>query len=511
MSSDVFTKRQENEGWPEQNTGRLENCWPPSAFPEDGLITIKLSEAEFTKLLSATTVGAVYKYPDEWIDLTSILLEGLHCNMAAKKSCCIVPQSVTQALINNNLGIGVEDVDDGQSGTVEINFNFPVATVLPDAVTDEILVDADPQGTGCDLDTLWASVDAFVEFVNQAIIDTLQQLEVFSNKIEIAGAILEAIPGIGSLPADDVAQIVNIWQEALLENYEAQITSGLLNELKCDLFAAVQPNCTVNVEDYVALLADKIGEQTFLSQLDAVFNFIAGGNFTSDTLVFATQWAWLQVARLRNILGIVATMRDLTNAIKVGALAPSKAHEILCDGSAWCHTWNFQVGLQQWLIDDDSVTVLDGVGLSGNTVEVERLCGVNPNEQFTGVSIRIPCADTATIVTAQINVDFQKGNHTVPANSGINYLTSRVAGATPANGCLTDDTLPNAEQSFGSMSDGNGQTFTHTLNANVDAGTSFYLQIRSSNNNTPPNGSVLLRSITLSGTGSDPFAGAPQC
>lgn len=297
----------------------------------------RLSDRERTILLAM--VG-VLRWQTRWINTPSQsaldALEGKLANrlmgaveVVTGNDCCKIVQHQNTSITNNELGILIEDVDDGQGGQVTINFNFVTNEILPDAVQNEVLVDAD-EGGQCDLDVLWAAVDAFVDTVDTAVIDALQSIEPQSNKLEIAATVIEAVPGIGSLPVDEIVEYANILQEALIENYEAVSDEALLNELKCDFFADRQISCAVTVQSYAAFLGARLGEVPFLDTVNAIFDFISDGTFSSDKVVEVFQWALIGVARITNILGISANMRTLTNAIKVGSLNPSSAHEILC-------------------------------------------------------------------------------------------------------------------------------------------------------------------------------------
>lgn len=130
-----------------------------------------------------------------------------------------------------------------------------------------------PENPGCDKDMLFGQIDTLIEHMNTNNIDAQQIIESFTNSAERISELVQAIPGIGVLPVDEIIDYAqSLWSDDLFEAYEATDTEGYRNQLKCDLFCLAQANdCNISID----LMRDYFGNRLGSAPQDNLTDIIA--------------------------------------------------------------------------------------------------------------------------------------------------------------------------------------------------------------------------------------------
>lgn len=113
----------------------------------------------------------------------------------------------------------------------------------------------------CDLDVLFSMCTAIIDQLHKNNEDFLEILEVASNPTERARNVISAIPVIGLLPIDEAIEFIDQLVEEIQENYDAQYTSSIRDELRCALFCAAKDadDCIVTFDMLTAIFEDRLG------------------------------------------------------------------------------------------------------------------------------------------------------------------------------------------------------------------------------------------------------------
>lgn len=228
---------------------------------------------------------------------------------------------------------------------------YPYGQNLPSsATTRDIAAGTNP---GCDLDILWSQCLGIVQNTNLAIVDVLQKVEVSSNVVELANSLVQSVPLLGTakdvLGISGAIDMINYYQEAVLEGYSAQYTEtpgGVRDQLACAIFCACKADCQITIDRVVGVLQERLSVYVAPPSLEGFVNFVetlAGINqdttFVVD-LAFFTAWGLIKVAnfffgqRFNDTLDvIVALMAD----------EPNNDWEILCEDCPEPEAWQVDI------------------------------------------------------------------------------------------------------------------------------------------------------------------------
>lgn len=208
--------------------------------------------------------------------------------------------------------------------------------------------------TDCDLDMLFGSITEILSQLDINNRDFLEIIEVGTNTRERITTLISAVPLIGLLPADEALQFLDKLQSEILENYEAQWTTSLKDEYRCDLFclAQDQPNCELTFQAMIEYYNNRLG--TALEPINffgaVVQYFLLGtwaGSTVVDIMMLIQLSAWQEAS---NWLGL--SLRTLQTVGLLGANNPDPDWNILCDEC------NDNDGCWDFLIDDQGVLPL---------------------------------------------------------------------------------------------------------------------------------------------------------
>ena len=188
------------------------------------------------------------------------------------------------------------------------------------------------QPPACDLDILFAMSTAIIDQIHLNNQDFLEILEVALNPTERARNVISAIPGIGLLPLDEAIEFINQLASEIQENYDAQWTSAVRDDLRCALFCAAKdaPDCIITFDMLTAIFEDRLNY--YLDPINtaaAIVQYFVSATWAGTTVVDIM--SLIQVAFWReasNWLGV--DIRTLQIVARLVIDNPDPDWEILC-------------------------------------------------------------------------------------------------------------------------------------------------------------------------------------
>ena len=221
----------------------------------------------------------------------------------------------------------------------------------------------------CDLDVLFAMVTAIIDQAHLNNQDFLEILEVALNPTERARNVISAIPGFGLLPVDEAIEVLNQLAEEIQENYDAQWTTALRDELRCALFCIAQtdPDCIVTFDMLTGVFEDRLNY--FLDPVNtaaAVLQYFVTSTWAGTSVVdimMLIQFAFWREAS--NWLGV--NIRTLQIVARLAIDNPDPDHTTLClDCPAPSTTWEIEefAGYNSGEITDQTATSLEATSES---------------------------------------------------------------------------------------------------------------------------------------------------
>ena len=264
---------------------------------------------QIMKLLSACEAGAELLYPDSKYDITYPLRRAIYCMPTfceAVQSCIEGNPNITNIIINLGGGKGEE----GKEGVLP-----PVPEINP--VTGET----------CDLDALFAYSTQVVDWVNDTITDIFERIEAATNSLELLNETLEMIPGLGWLAAP--LDVANVLQEQLAENYAAEFTSALRDELRCGLFCRLKQTCIVDWRTLYEYFGEVAGQQILEIDVEDIGEYFTTGVFSGSEIVYGSYWL---------VLGMLSFAGDVlgTNYDKFSKISASFLNDSDPDWNLLC-------------------------------------------------------------------------------------------------------------------------------------------------------------------------------
>lgn len=252
----------------------------PVVFPDDPDEKIDLifsvSLSEFTRLLSAIEKGATLSYPDDEYNVVWSFLRSFECSMA-----------ICEAIIN----CIENDVDTQQAIVDMLKGNQTFNNYLDQRIrslTSELIATKLIAGGDCDRPQLAGRVKAIVDSMNKGNVDWFERIEAGTNSEEKFVLAVGAIPGIETLPIDDVVDFAQDLLEDFSENYDAQVDAELLQEWYCGLLCEAEKNadCSLTYGQIYQYFANRLGSGLNpFSALSDVVGFIVNGEFSGGTRV----------------------------------------------------------------------------------------------------------------------------------------------------------------------------------------------------------------------------------
>jgi hypothetical protein len=196
-------------------------------FPDDTTpvkFVVEMTGGEFNQLYSSLMTGSDLSFPNNAHEINWILLRQVECKVSICDEIieCLQPlfDDITTALQNIQT-----DVDALQEAQLENSAQEPLE------------IDSQVESELC------GGATAVVESMHNKVMEiyTAQENSLVDSVFEMIPILIELIPGIGSLPFDELFEVVNWHFENQQLDYEADY-ADLKDEMTCDLLCFIKAN-----------------------------------------------------------------------------------------------------------------------------------------------------------------------------------------------------------------------------------------------------------------------------
>lgn len=272
------------------------------------------------------------------------------------------------------------ETDEGTRGAIisivqantEFPADYPYGQDLPMSRRQQDLSTA--YNPTCDLDILFAQCYGVVDLTNSEIKQTLQVIELQTNVVELAKAAVSTIPGVAAAEKasglDGAADLINYYQEAIEEQYEAQWTetpiTGTRDVIAFALFCRCKSDCIITIERINEVMNARLAIYTAPPSLAGFINLLEflTGTAVDETFVvdsaFAVGWAMMATA---NILFGAVGNNVLDLVVKMKSDEPSNDWELMGEcPENFEHPFEFLATDGGWLAFENYAQWSDGIG-----------------------------------------------------------------------------------------------------------------------------------------------------
>jgi hypothetical protein len=238
-------------------------------------------------------------------------------------------------------------------GDTDIIYN-PETTVIDDVHTPEELADFGVQADVCDTsgkDAVYGAVNQLVRYIVQRNIDFLEQVNQAGNTPDQIARVVSAIPGVGSLPIDEIFDWVSFISEELEDEYNATVDEALIQQVVCDLFCiAVASGCTLDFNDVYNYFASKVSA-TFSNAATTFLNLVQfgiNGTFSGDDYFYYMCYFQITTVGLGQFYLGTNSLNDYAYQARAGMNSPDNDWSIFCIACPQMYrikTYDFAMGL----------------------------------------------------------------------------------------------------------------------------------------------------------------------
>lgn len=230
-------------------------------------LLLKVTQEEYTNLLSAATNGANVSWPDDYNEIIYPLIK------AAKVTFC---NAVLDCILNNT---DIQEAIAKFAGGSEIP---------PDQELQQEIEDLEVIGgqVGCDNDTLYGQCIQMVDYLHAISQDIIEIAVNNASGAGRLGQVISGIPLVGLLPFDEAFTFAESSLEDWNEAYDAAYTTALRQEMICDLFCIAQFDCTLSLADVRDYYVGKTAGFVLSGSVEAFFGQINLYDFAGLTSVY---------------------------------------------------------------------------------------------------------------------------------------------------------------------------------------------------------------------------------
>jgi len=293
---------------------------------------------------------------------------------------------------------------------------YPLNERLPDGYSNENLAAA--LNPSCDLDTLFGMCRFIVTTTNRLIVDFLERFEAATNIVDV-GSSLAQLPVLDELGVDALIEYANFLLSVIAENYDAQYTQALEDELACGLFCAFKEDCAISIQGVAAYFADRVSldfanYNAFEDLITAMLGVPLDGTKVVSAM-FALCWIGVRVS---NTALDGAGDSVLKIATKMGAGDPSDDWELLCGCS---DIWEYVLS---------SATKPSWLTVQYGTLSLDTLSLVYPTSLFghQWSAINIQWVFPTNVQLNEIRIDILSASRISGATIANNFLATRNPG-----------------------------------------------------------------------------------
>jgi len=334
----------------------------------------------------------------------------------------------------------------------------------------------------CDSDIWWGGINNMVDQLDTNNMDALQILEVLTNVGEWVTQVAGGIFGVEAPLIQSMLEWGTFIQESILENYEAQITTAYMDQVKCDLFCVAINNCELSPQDIVDYFYERLeASLSYGSLLNESLEFLVLGVWSGSEIadammlsqvVFRAQFGmWFQDVAFNSI--------DLD--LRLGFNDPSNDWVLLCDECQWIHKWldgNGNPEVDGWYIEDGAYEPVED--------EIDW--------SITGSSASSQTTYTFTQDAVITKLQFRFRTFMTSSNRN-EFITIR-----------DDEDNVLQIESLNVDDDPEHQTHTMTWTGTQAVEAGYWLEVHARATYNPPDVYVFIEHLEVRGTGTDPFA-----
>ena len=229
------------EGVPQDVTPIIKSFYVFCATPE-----------EILAIRSSLEVGSPIAYPDTYSPIIEIIEQAFQFPNAIPEGSCMDICELMIDCINND--------DDVRNAILQaVNNGLPADS--SSGANETIAGTNILAGVTCDDDNLFGAITGLVDLMNDLAEDVLEKLAESQNKISKIGDMLEAIPGVGVLPFDDILQMIDTFFDDMQDAYVANYDTTIRDNYRCDLFCvAKDADCAIDFQDVFDYFLGELGE-----------------------------------------------------------------------------------------------------------------------------------------------------------------------------------------------------------------------------------------------------------
>ncbi len=442
-----------------------------------------LTPQQLSDLQSIIAIGAPIGFPDSYNDIIQKYSQMREFPNQVPDGSCMDFCDLTLDCINDTPAIQEAIGQYSTVSAIDQTSSLDITAGLLELVNNP---------PSCDNDIIFGMTTQLIELMNIIATDIFEIISAGASPVGRIGDIIEAIPGVGILPIDDMFQFVETFLNDLEALYASKYTVILANKIRCDLLCIAEDDCKLTLNQVRAYYYSKISVTLdTTSWVTTVVDFI-NGVWGGDDIVYITHYMILDVfERLGSIFGFTA--ENITPLIQAMFNDPDSDWTTVCSTCGWTY-FSFFINVDDgWIpyaepapYDDPQATYAQ---LTGWT-EVDLEIGLNQFARMCAIFRDI--ADT-DINDVTITYDMTKGSFTTPSQASIAVIASLVAGGTSV-GII----------SFTDVVNGDGQQFTYTVDDECD---NIRVLARCSRlGATPPlSGSCKVVDVKITGTGTNPY------
>jgi len=194
-----------------------------------------------------------------------------------------------------------------------------------------------PIGANCDA-VRYGAIKTTIQKINTAIVDALETFEVATNVAEVLDAVAN-ITVLDEISVDAVTSYITTMQDSILENYLANYTQSLEDQMICEIWFRTT-GCNVTIEDFYAYFVEKVTAPVSLTDIFQLMQFFNTGTFLNDRCVYGAFLAYIGTGKLLNMVlgrgGFIGfnlyspVLDTMQRNIQLGANNPSSDYDIVC-------------------------------------------------------------------------------------------------------------------------------------------------------------------------------------
>lgn len=330
------------------------------------------------------------------------MIDSIEEYLNMSESCC---DAIAQCIENS------ETVQDAIDNTTNNNYYGDNTTPLENGI---------PALDDCGNDKVFGAVTELVRYVNRAIEDAFEQIELATNSVELIAEWFDNVSIIAIVPATFSDLFVFI-QDTLGEAYLSGYTVGLEDDMRCDYFCLFNEDCTLTVQMLFEYHYRKVTANPFPTN---VFELIEELNTFSTVgtlavhISYAIAYGFLWLGDLLGDLLpflTLPTMRNIQIPLALGANNPDPDWSILCDpcGAEWCEIFDFTINNGGFTADSVDAGNA-GTWTASGWIDGQHRIGTR---YYRGIRITRSFA-SSTVTSIEFEVSYIKGtsdNPTIPA------------------------------------------------------------------------------------------------